>query len=568
MSRLVLLALLAVSASASAQIADAGDAVAADAQSLGTLTGSLGIAGVLGNGPEAAPGNDVDCFAFAFGGGALAVEAGLGAGADPVTDVALDLFSGDGRVLDDYLVGFDDDEGAENLERFVAGLDPGDYLVCLHDYGRSAVQTGDRLTGWSGSGSSTGPYSLVLTAVAGTDEAPDAGDLVGTAAFDLGTLDGAVALLGEIGNGPEATPADDVDCYAFTFGGGGLSFESGYGLQAAPVVDVTVSLFDASGAVLDDDLVDFDDDEGLDYHERGTVGLEPGDYTVCINEYGTTPQTAGGQLTGWDRDGSEAGRYVLLLEAVAGLDETPDAGDLIETAAFALGTLDAPVAVNGEIGNGPEATPDHDVDCYAFTSAGGALTVESGYRPDADLTDVTVSLFDASGAVVVDDLLELDDDDGVENHERFSVGLEPGDYAVCISEYGTTPQTAAGQLTGWSRSGSDAGPYSLTFLPGRLVEEGAPPTRRGDAPDAGWALDVWPNPAAGPASVQLSGAPAGDARIAVYDVLGREVAVLHDGPAGSDLVTRLDTGTLLPGTYLVRATAGGVAVTRALSVAR
>ena len=568
MSRLVLIALLAASASVSAQIADAGDAVAADAQSLGTLSGSIGIAGVLGNGPEAAPGDDVDCYAFTFGGGALAVEAGFGAGADPLTDVALDLFDGDGRALDDYLTDFDDDEGAENLERFVVGLGPGDYLVCLHDYARSAVQTGDRLTGWSGSGSEPGPYSLALTAVAGTDEAPDAGDLVGTAAFALGTLDGPVALLGEIGNGPEAAPADDVDCYAFTFGGGALSFESGYGLQADPVADVTVSLFDASGAVLDDDLVDYDDDDGLDYHERVTVGLEPGDYTVCINEYGTTPQTAGGQLTGWARDGAEAGRYVLLLTAVAGLDETPDAGDLVGTAAFALGALDGPVAVSGEIGNGPEPTPDDDVDCYAFTVAGGAVTVESGYRPDADLTDVTVSLFDASGAVVVDDLLELDDDDGVENHERFSVGLAAGDYTVCISEYGTTPLTAGGQLTGWSRSGSDAGPYSLTFLPGRLVEEGAPPTARGGAPDAGWALDVWPNPAAGPASVRLAGAPAGDVRVAVYDVLGREVAVLHDGPASSDLLTRLDTGTLLPGAYLVRATVDGVAVTRGLSVAR
>ena len=565
---LLLLAVGLLAASASAQIADAGDVLDADAQSLGMLAGSVAVAGTLGNGSDAAPADDVDCYALAFGGGALAVEAGYGSGADPLSDVALSLFDGSGAVLDDYLVDYDEDDGVDDLERIVVGLDAGDYIVCLYDVGRSAALTNDVLTGWGGSGSSTGTYSLTFTATAGTPEAPDAGDLTGTAAFSLGALTGPVAVTGEIGNGPEAAPADDVDCYAFAFAGGALTVDTGYGAGPGPLEDVTLSLFDASGAVLDDELVDFDDDYGLDYHERFGVRLDAGDYTLCLNEYGTTPQTAGGQLTGWDRSGFEAGPYVLLLSAVDGTAESPDAGDAVGAAALSLGALTGPVAVTGEIGNGPEAAPADDVDCYAFAFAGGALTVDTGYGPEADLTDVTLSLFDGTGTVVLDDLLEVDEDEGFDNLERFSAGLDAGDYVVCINEYGTSPVVTGDRLTGWSRDGFEAGPYSLTLTPSVRVEEGAPSTRADDAPAAGLALDVWPNPASGLASVRLSGVVAGDVRIVVYDVLGRAVAVLHDGPAVESLRAALDTGAFHPGTYLIRVVSDGATVTRPLSVVR
>jgi hypothetical protein len=76
-----------------------------------------------------------------------------------------------------------------------------------------------------------------------------------------------------------------------------------------------------------------------------------------------------------------------------------------------------------------------------------------------------------------------------------------------------------------------------------------------------------PNPAAGRAVVPFLLADGGPVRLAVYDVLGREVAVLHDGPmaAGPHHVA-LDTAALPTGTYLVRLTTPEGARTRTLTV--
>ncbi len=83
----------------------------------------------------------------------------------------------------------------------------------------------------------------------------------------------------------------------------------------------------------------------------------------------------------------------------------------------------------------------------------------------------------------------------------------------------------------------------------------------------GLAIEVYPNPSAGRATVVLEGAPLGDVRVSVYDALGREVAVLHDGasPAGGFEVS---VPSLAPGTYLVRIDGEGAVVTRTLTVAR
>lgn len=79
-----------------------------------------------------------------------------------------------------------------------------------------------------------------------------------------------------------------------------------------------------------------------------------------------------------------------------------------------------------------------------------------------------------------------------------------------------------------------------------------------------------PNPAAGLARVSLSTDAATQVRVAVYDALGREVAVLHDGTvdAGTRELT-LDGTSLSPGTYVVRAASGAEAPqTRVLTIGR
>ena len=79
-----------------------------------------------------------------------------------------------------------------------------------------------------------------------------------------------------------------------------------------------------------------------------------------------------------------------------------------------------------------------------------------------------------------------------------------------------------------------------------------------------------PNPTAGLARASVSTDAPTQIRVAVYDALGREVAVLHDGivDAGARELT-LDGTTLSPGTYVVRAATGAEAPqTRVLTIGR
>jgi hypothetical protein len=80
-------------------------------------------------------------------------------------------------------------------------------------------------------------------------------------------------------------------------------------------------------------------------------------------------------------------------------------------------------------------------------------------------------------------------------------------------------------------------------------------------------VSVYPNPAAGRATVALS-AVTGDVRVSVFDALGREVAVLHDGPVAGSLEASVAPGRLVPGAYLVRVAGEGLTATRALTVVR
>ena len=86
-------------------------------------------------------------------------------------------------------------------------------------------------------------------------------------------------------------------------------------------------------------------------------------------------------------------------------------------------------------------------------------------------------------------------------------------------------------------------------------------------------VSVRPNPASGRVEVVLSLGSAGMARVAVVDALGREVAVVLDGPvAAGERVAAVETGAWPAGVYVVRVTVRGVggaqAATARLVVAR
>ena len=88
-------------------------------------------------------------------------------------------------------------------------------------------------------------------------------------------------------------------------------------------------------------------------------------------------------------------------------------------------------------------------------------------------------------------------------------------------------------------------------------------------PPAAVVRGLYPNPVQAALTVELELAAAADVRMVAYDLLGREAAVLADGPlgAGAQALT-VDTRALAPGTYVVRVRAGEAQAARTVTVVR
>ena len=86
----------------------------------------------------------------------------------------------------------------------------------------------------------------------------------------------------------------------------------------------------------------------------------------------------------------------------------------------------------------------------------------------------------------------------------------------------------------------------------------------------GWSLGhSFPNPTQGMATIRFTLGETADVRLAVYDVLGRQVSTLADGPMAAGLhEVRFDAGDLASGTYVYRLTTPVGAQTRRLTIIR
>ena len=101
--------------------------------------------------------------------------------------------------------------------------------------------------------------------------------------------------------------------------------------------------------------------------------------------------------------------------------------------------------------------------------------------------------------------------------------------------------------------------------------EGTPPVAVEDEVTAGAALAVSavaPNPTTGRAQFEVAVEAPTEVRAVVYDALGREVAVAHDGPVAHSAEVSVDAAGLAPGVYVVRVTGAGAAEARTFTVVR
>jgi len=230
-----------------------------------------------------------------------------------------------------------------------------------------------------------------------------------------------------------------------------------------------------------------------------------------------------------------------------------------------------------DINPGSEGSGPGGLTVYAGRLFFGAEQGESGralWVFDAATDEATVAA-DVSPSSRPGDLLVYNDwllfgaDDGEHGSELWSYRQASGDATLVADIYPGAIGSFSSGLTVYDEQvffrADDGvnGSELWTVVPVEVTTEDAPALS--DSP----LLTVYPNPSVSVASVELTMAGAADANVVVFDVLGRWVAVLHDGPLGAGVHRlRLDAAALPAGVYVVRATAGNERVTRKLVVAR
>ena len=118
--------------------------------------------------------------------------------------------------------------------------------------------------------------------------------------------------------------------------------------------------------------------------------------------------------------------------------------------------------------------------------------------------------------------------------------MAPGDLLVVTAVFGFCAACAtSGGETDTLLVYADASAEPLAVEVLNVVASEVPPEA------ATVRLVAAPNPVRGVSTVTLTRAQAGPARVAVHDLLGREVAVLHDGPAAEVLRLRVDASARL-----------------------
>jgi ELWxxDGT repeat protein len=163
---------------------------------------------------------------------------------------------------------------------------------------------------------------------------------------------------------------------------------------------------------------------------------------------------------------------------------------------------------------------DHDVEVWFYDADSAEASIAADINPDDTDNPYDSGSF-PEGFIEYDGRLFFSADDGVHGRELWVLSPMP-----VANEPSTTPQSV------------------------RLL-----------APH--------PNPAQDHATISFEIAEAGTVRVEVFDVLGRRVALLADGPvaAGEHSLT-WKAGTLPSGLYLVRLTSGDTAETQRLTLAR
>ena len=268
----------------------------------------------------------------------------------------------------------------------------------------------------------------------------------------------------------------------------------------------------------------------------------------------TTPDLADGTLYFWRARASNSqgagpwGRFGSFVVGAPLGDRLADAIDLGGTFPTAGGTFTAGATLEASEAAVGCAEGDNSVWFVVTPTETGPLTFDTLLSD----FDTGLSLWTGAGHPLAERACADGDEDD-----------QATDIAAGLSEYVIGADAG---VPVYARVTGEGGTAGIAVL---RVTSGGQPTPGDDGPAASTAVGpVYPNPSRGRATVPVTLATSGPLRVAVYDVLGREVAVAHDGPAAAGALAVEVGGGLAPGTYVVRVVGPGVSETRRLTVTR
>ena len=293
--------------------------------------------------------------------------------------------------------------------------------------------------------------------------------------------------------------------------------------------DQALSSGDALVTRIDIDGVDADGDTDGDEDVTVPNDLAAGDYFLLF--------VADDRNTVSESRESNNVRAVPFTVTGPGGGSDGDADLRISEAEVEPGSAEA--GANAEVGYTVANTGDGDA---------GASTVAVYLSTDNSLSSSDTRLASETAST----LAAGNDEDG-ELTVTIPDGTAPGDYFLLVV-------ADDGNDVAEQRESNNVRALAFTVDTGTAGE---------DAPTDALDLAAAPNPVAGTARVAFTVAAAGPVRLAVVDLLGREVAVLADGPAAAGAHSvAWDASALAPGVYVLRLGTADDAVTQTVTVVR
>lgn len=491
-----------------------------------TATGDVLLAGSIGGNADfdddgqadvTAPGSgdlfvakydDTGSFQWANAGGGFLIDQGLGIDVDDAgNSYVTGVFSGSADLNGDGQTDVNA-SGGFTQNAFVAKYDAAGALVWANAAGGSMLARGQDIA-VTGSG-----VSVVTGSFQG-----DA-DFDGDGQTDVSSIGSADVFVAKY---------DATGGLEWVNGAGGNDFDEGFGIATdADGAAYVTGYFQLTPGFLG---ADFDGDGQVDVSGYG--GLD-----VFVAKY--TPSGALGAVNGAGGDFNDRGDGI----------GTDDAGNAFVTGSF-------------------EDEADFDGDDQADVTATGSDDVFLA-RYDASVLPVELAgfsgQFDGEAVGLVWQTLSETNNAGFDVERR----TEGGSWSRVgfVDGAGTTAEPQRYRFT-------DARPpYDATRLRYRLRQVDADGTESVSEPitvrrAAGIELQkTTPNPVRGVATLRYAVPRSETMRLALYDVLGREVRTIATGAGQGRIDTQLDLSGLASGTYFLRLEAAGQVMTRPLTVVR